>query len=281
MILRKLKALQVKLSSIFTSGKSTKLVILEIGRLLLYAFGQILAYTKIGNKIIFSTNGYKMYLTKSPVAMVLFGNPKDIREEELFAKKVLKTDDVVLDIGANIANFSLAASHLVGRGGKIFAFEAHPQTAKYAKNNISLNKAKNVTLFACALGEVSGELRFSTGPYDDVNHVDEQGEVLVLVKPLDTIPEIASLSKIDLIKLDVEGYELPVLLGAKETLKKTKRIYFEVFEAQTLRYNYHIKDLFLLLEKSSFDIVYPETGERITIEDLPKGKITNCLAVRQ
>ena len=210
--------------------------------------------------------------------MVQFGNPNLIREEELFANNYLTQGGVVIDIGANIGNFSLSASQIVGKGGRIIAFEAHPDTALYARRNFKLNNTQ-ISLHSYALGDKDGVVHFSSGVYDDVNHVIKNGGVAVSVKKLDDVQEVQELDHIDLLKIDVEGYELPVMEGAVVTLKKTSAVYFEVFEQQTKRYSYSAKDLFIFFERHGFAVMDPVTRVPLSAEKLSQTVVTNCLAL--
>jgi FkbM family methyltransferase len=277
-IFRKFKTLIQKLSFFWKTKKSIGHFIKDLYLLSRYACGQVIAFSGIGKYIPFSTHGYRLFLSKSPVAMVQFGNPNLLREEESFAVSYLTKGGVVLDVGANIGNFSLSASKVVGEGGKVVAFEAHPETALYARRNFKLNNAY-ISLHSYALGNEEKIIHFSSGVYNNVNHVVQNGGVEVPVKRLDDVQEVQELRHIDLLKIDVEGYELPVMEGAVVTLKKTSAVYFEVFESQTKRYAYSAKDLFTFFEHHGFTVVDPVTRVPLQVEKLSHSVITNCLAV--
>ena len=98
-----------------------------------------------------------------------------------------------------------------------------------------LNKIANVTLFPFALADVDGEGEFTVdeqswnqGDFSLLSK-SEGGETQhVSIKAGDNIPEIQNLNSLDLIKVDVEGFEYQVLLGLRQTLEKHKpRIIFE------------------------------------------------------
>jgi len=76
---------------------------------------------------------------KNQLALI-FGSPEVHLQEVL--KKHIKADDVVFDIGANIGYVSIAMSKLVGRKGKVYSFEAIPDTAQKCMRNLNLNSCK-------------------------------------------------------------------------------------------------------------------------------------------
>jgi FkbM family methyltransferase len=277
----KLKSLVHKIKVIFSQEKTTKEVFFSLVQLVRYAVGQLLAYSGVGQYLSFTRHSYRIFLTKSPVAMVMFGYKDEERQEEIFGKQVIQKNDIVIDIGANIGTFSLAVASLVGETGKVFAFEAHSKTFSYFLKNIKANSYKNITAYNLALGEKEGELHFSSDSNDDVNHVIKSGGLKVPVTTLDRIPEIVKEKRIQVIKLDVEGYEIFVLEGAKETLTKTKYVYFEVYEPNVKEYNYHVEEIYDFLIAEGFSIVDPDTRKIFPREGLRADMVQNLLAINQ
>ncbi|HEY9003247.1 MAG TPA: FkbM family methyltransferase [Mucilaginibacter sp.] len=147
----------------------------------------------------------------------------------------LRPGDVALDIGGNIGLQSIRMSRSVGEQGKVFAFEPLVHLQEKLSRNIKLNKADNVKLFPYALSNAESEADFhiskgnwnqgtfnisSNQPGTEVQHV--------IIKVADEIPDIKALNRLDLVKIDVEGFEYQVLLGLKQTIGKHKpRIIFE------------------------------------------------------
>ncbi len=285
-ITKKIKTFQTKVKTFFSLLFSQRIAKKEawmyLYKMTRYALGQIFAYSGIGEYISFSVRGeYRLYLTKSPVAMVAFGDPTATRDEEHIAKDILHEGDICLDIGSNIGNFSLCAASLVGEMGQIFTFEAHPRTYMYAEKNIKLNKISSISLFKFAVGEKEGTISFSDDLYDDVNHVQEHGGVMVPMIKLDDCEELKNLSSITCMKIDIEGYELYALRGAVETLKKTKYVLFELYEKSALLYGHHADDVYSFLSSQGFEIVDPKTRIPFDKKFLRKDTIQNLLAVRK
>lgn len=164
---------------------------------------------------------------------------------------LLPTDDVLLDIGANIGIMTVPLAKKA-INGKVYAFEPMPQNLKALKRIIKHYKLHNVTIFETALGNQPGELKMVMPVIDKVkmqglSHVagendTEEGEhFTVPVQKLDDIPELQQVKAIGGIKIDVENFEFEVLTGAKNLLLKHKPlIYCELWdnEKRTLTLNY-------------------------------------------
>ena len=97
--------------------------------------------------------------------------------------------------------------------------EAHPRTYKFLRKNVALNRFSNIAPFNLALGNSESEIYFSDTRGDDQNHVSQNGSgIRVKMIRLDDLP--MSEGSIELLKIDVEGYEKFVLEGAPRTLRK-------------------------------------------------------------
>jgi FkbM family methyltransferase len=135
-------------------------------------------------------------------------------------ERLLQPGDVFVDVGANVGLFSVVAARRVGRTGKVFSFEPVPETMKALSATIYLNGlADIVTPFPYAAGSKPGSARINLGrtcghssflPLEDT-----QQAIDVEVVALDDVIEGA---RVDLIKIDVEGWELHVLDGLRRTL---------------------------------------------------------------
>jgi|GEM_PF-931157 len=147
----------------------------------------------------------------------------------------IKTGDVALDIGANIGLQSLRMSQAAGREGKVIAFEPLQYLQKKFHKNIILNKANNVQLLPYALSDQESTAEFKIDPNSwnqgafSIGGTQYGTELQkVEIKIGDELPEIKALTRLDLIKIDVEGFEFKVMKGLERTLQKFKpRIIFE------------------------------------------------------
>ena len=135
----------------------------------------------------------------------------------------LKTGDTFVDVGANIGWLSLVGANQVGEKGNVLAFEPVPSTFDILKSNKEINNFTQITLNQFALGNKEENVTIypekeNRGGASILNHQKNEG-VKIDVKRLDNL-QIDS--KIDVIKIDVEGFELDVLKGTAETIKKDK-----------------------------------------------------------
>lgn len=147
----------------------------------------------------------------------------------------LKSGYVALDIGANIGLQSIRMSQNCGDAGQVYAFEPLKHIQEKFRKNIALNNCRNVTLFPFALSDTAGsaevkidEHTWNQGTFS-LNQAQSGPAVhQITVKTGDAIPEIQNLQRLDLVKIDVEGFEFHVLRGLVNTLKKHKpRVIFE------------------------------------------------------
>ncbi len=147
-------------------------------------------------------------------------------------KKLIHSGDTVLDIGANIGSHTLHLATMVGPKGRVIAFE--PTDYAYAKlqKNLELNSqlAKVVIAEQLLLCRTTGKPirkeRYSSWPLETTPNVHplHRGRMMTSnhanVLSLDEYAKQQSLSRVDLIKIDVDGQELPVLQGAEVTLRR-------------------------------------------------------------
>jgi FkbM family methyltransferase len=134
-----------------------------------------------------------------------------------FALHLLRPNDLFLDVGANIGSYTILAAGLCR--ARAIAFEPDHDTARVLRRNIAINQLNALAdVRELALGEVPGHVTFTAG-LDTMNRVagpDDKGTQEVPMARLDDIPDAA---RPTLIKLDVEGFEERVLLGATRTLE--------------------------------------------------------------
>jgi len=141
-------------------------------------------------------------------------------QDMAFLLHLLRKEDLFIDVGANAGSFTILACSAIGARG--YAFEPVPSAYKRLVENIRLNHLENtVKCLNIGLARECGSIAF-TSNMDTVNHVlapgeHSEGTINVKVSALD---EVLCDNSPVLIKIDVEGYETPVLEGALETLKK-------------------------------------------------------------
>lgn len=143
--------------------------------------------------------------------------------------------DTCIDIGANVGALTLALARRVGPSGKIFAFEPGPLTYPRLLRNIRLNPAiaRCVVAERLGLSDTPGELLWSeeVGNPGNATLLGSSG-VPVQVVTVDDYFGRLQLERIRLVKIDVEGMELEVLRGGRETwIRHRPFLYFETLRA--------------------------------------------------
>jgi len=205
----------------------------------------------------------------------------------------LKPGSTFLDIGANIGLMSAIASQYVGEEGTVYAIEANPKTIEILQHNLALNQCENVEVFPVALGSTNGNALL----YEnwDVNRggasllaQDDQDGVEVPVWKLDTLLEGAT---IDVLKIDVEGFELEVLQGGIELLKKQLPVMIiEVSEQRETAKGVTPKEIADFVRSLGNYQLYKQKGTKerrsklvpiLTDADLPQHDNIICIALKR
>ena len=166
-------------------------------------------------------------------------------ELQAFIARRLKPGQTFVDVGANIGVYSVFASRLVGPAGRVLAIEANPGTHRYLADNVTKNGLANVTTLNCAVGDADGELRISADRRNaGATHVasGDEGGVTVPVRRLDDLLRDQGITSVHYMKIDVEGYELPVLHGAVDAIRRIPDIVVqtELIAGHASRYGHSI-----------------------------------------
>lgn len=146
---------------------------------------------------------------------------------------MVKEDSVVIDVGANMGRFLLTFAS-IAKHGSVVGYEPDPVSYKKLSNNVSINSYANIILQNKALGNVAGKLSLArVNPHNaGMNRISLSGgnslydSIDIDVCVLDS--EIASLglNKVDIVKIDVEGFEFRALLGMQQTIHTFHPILF-------------------------------------------------------
>lgn len=210
--------------------------------------------------------------------MSLWFDSNDRHADSDILRAILRPGDIYVDVGANIGHLAIEAALIVGDLGRVTAFEAHPRTADFLRQNILLNQLNNARVAQVAVGASFGWVGFTDNRSDDQNMVVNNGPIVVPLVTLDSLLEDESPT---LLKIDVEGFELFALLGATALLERTKFIYFEAWDDHFKRNGYTFSDVFDLLSSRKFEIA-SFNGKSITkvLRDTPMTNCVNLLAYK-
>jgi FkbM family methyltransferase len=195
--------------------------------------------------------GLKLRFYPSSLSAGLWMRPDLRRDDTDFLHAVLRPGDTYVDCGANIGQLAVVARAIVGPTGSVTAIEANPRIHEFCVGNLKLNGFADVLTLNVALGDSRGTVRISDRRDDDMNRIGEDG-VAVVMRPLD---DLIGADEITLLKLDVEGYELNVLRGARRTLEHTKIVYCELSAANSQRFGWQPSDAESLMLEAGFVLV--------------------------
>lgn len=164
-----------------------------------------------------------------------------VHEESTTAlfRRIVKEGDVVVDLGANIGYFTLLAAKLVGKKGKVYAFEPEPRNYQYLKRNIQLNGYDNTVALQKAVADKPGTVKLFICPYDTGHHTIQKYDGIQAYRPdfvngkkefveveqvrLDAFLR-GKTTKINVIKMDVEGAEMLALAGMEQLIRENKNL---------------------------------------------------------
>ena len=152
-------------------------------------------------------------------------------------RALLPPRGVAVDVGANVGWHTLLMASIVGPQGRVFSVEANPSVRRALETNIALNRLRNVEVVPFIVSDEEGVKDFYGPPADDPSsgdgHMLPQGAssphvLQVEARRLDMIMAASGVERLDLLKIDVEGWEWPVLKGAEQIISRFRpHIVFE------------------------------------------------------
>lgn len=186
--------------------------------------------------------------------------------------KQIKPGDTFLDIGANIGYHSLFVASLLKNTGQVHAFEPIPNLSTQIKESVEVNQFKNISVHNVGLGSEATETKIylrdenmggsSLSEYKDLNLVSVSSTEKISIVTLDSLltPE----TRVNVIKIDVEGYEFEALKGAQALLKAQHPVIFMEFSPMFYKLDYAQK---------SDDLIKFLTGLGYTFETMSNAPI--------
>ena len=162
-------------------------------------------------------------------------------EMRFMRERLIMPDDVVFECGSHHGCSALLLASWVGKDGKVVCFEALPDNFKILKRNIELNRLTNVILEMKAVGSERGKIKISNESNSSVVLAGKGAEV-----------ELTCLDEYHyyhptVLKIDVEGFEVQVLKGARRILSKLPKLAIEIHTEALSRYGSSPEDIFKLI----------------------------------
>jgi FkbM family methyltransferase len=192
---------------------------------------------------------FKMYANCDDLIVdsIYYGKNDEDAELVLFSE-IAKRSKVIFDVGANTGVYSLISA-LASPDCKIYAFEPYTVNAERLSLNLTINGIGNVNVIRAAVGAENEKIKltvpadgriccissanpaFSRSFYsDEITYTETKVDCLTL----DEFVSKEGITELDLVKIDVESFEMEVFRGAHEVLKKFKPVIFcEIFLDQS------------------------------------------------
>ncbi|MGI8807502.1 MAG: FkbM family methyltransferase [Acidimicrobiales bacterium] len=139
---------------------------------------------------------------------------------------LVKPGNTVLDIGANVGIHTVTMAKLAG-AGRVLAFEPHPQTVERLRANLALNGIDRTEVVQVALLDRAGAVSLfdsndSNRAMASLHAYDGWSSTSVEGMTLDDVLQVRAVPKVDVVKIDVEGFEPAVLEGARGMLARDR-----------------------------------------------------------
>jgi FkbM family methyltransferase len=213
-------------------------------------------------------------------------------DEQSVLRRVIRSGDIVFDVGAHLGEHAVLFSDLVGRGGRVYAFEANPERILQLRR--TLHALGNATVFPCALSDRVAtatlfvpELHACASLSDWTNGRSGPTRRLSCdVRRLDDLVAEERLPPPDFVKCDVEGAELLVFRGASGLLNSERApvILFERNRKATNAFGIDVRapsGYLLQLPDPGYELFTIDPGGELspTAPDAPYEKVSNLLAV--
>ena len=193
-------------------------------------------------------------------------------------KKKSQDKLIIIDVGAHFGEtIGIIKKNLDFK--KIYSFEASPLNFKILENNFPNELNSNIEIYNYALGEINSEtfinqtLESSSSTINDINlkskylyrklkilNITDKNffskKIPIKIITLDSFINEKKINKIDLLKIDTEGYEFNILKGLIKNFSKIKLIYFEHHYDDMIIKNYNFSDINNLLIKFGFRKIF-------------------------
>jgi len=210
---------------------------------------------------------------RGAVAAAIWTGLRCESREVSFIFDMLKPGMTVFDVGANAGIFAISAAKKIG-GGRVFAFEPRPSTCELLNENLQLNHVPDVHVVKMVLGDTVGKgvLQVNASGNDGRNtlgqathpHSPVVGQEDVGVTTVDVFVKKRNVSRIDVMKVDIEGAELMLFRGARELLSRADAplILYGGFGFLTRGFGYHPVEILWLLKSCGYSLftLNSETG---------------------
>ena len=202
--------------------------------------------------------------SRSSLAFPMLFEPNELK----LVAGLLRPGMSVVDVGANIGLYSILAALRTGPAGRVWAFEPSSESASRLERNLRLNNCERVEVVRLALSDTtsSASLVSDRGFGDAYRYLRpdaaESGGEIVKMTTLDAWAAANAIGPADFLKVDIEGGEYRMFLGAREFVSASPDIVimFECEEDWASRAGWKTQDLYELLRSLRFGLFAWRSG---------------------
>jgi len=204
----------------------------------------------------------------------IYWHLRDITRQKLYS--LVRENDIVFDVGTNVGETLLHFGKLVGDGGCVYGFEPDEKNFENVQQNIALNDFENLHVFNLGVSDrKASEKLYRVDEHNlGMNRIlsDEEAKgfqdfVTIETDTLDHIVSENGISQVDVIKIDIEGYEMHALRGARQMLERFKpKLFVEVGYSRLIKNGTSPTELVSFLDDLGYRIYHSETDEAIGVD---------------
>jgi FkbM family methyltransferase len=195
-------------------------------------------------------------------------------DESRYFNEIIKPDDICFDVGGNIGYFSLLMGQIAS-SGSVHVFEPIPLNAALVKTNAELNGLRNIYVNNVAVGSEEGVVNFSISldsAYSSMRatgRIAEDQSIEVPLITLDKYIEREGITRVNIMKVDVEGAEDMVLIGASgllsDPLRQPRMVLLELFDENLAPFETSVETIIMRMETFGYAAhVLTDDGYRVT-----------------
>jgi len=188
----------------------------------------------------------------------------------------------VIEVGAHHGVHTVAMGNWVGDTGHVYALEANGDNALTLYANVALNNLNNCTCRHAVVGAVSGKIKLDGETVATKKHTGTQTTVI----SLDDYCTEFDIANVDLLKIDVEGYEAQVLKGARKIMSQRPKIALELHLDDIASYGSSVNEIAeligiddyygeMMIRAKDWETLYPFQS----ITDFPQSGIVNLFMI--
>lgn len=184
---------------------------------------------------------YKMYLDIDDTGLsreLLFKGVREELQTEIW-KKMIRPEMNILECGANLGYYALMEAAIVGNKGRVYAIEPIPENFRILKKNIKLNNYSNIIkAYNLAISDQEGNSKIAVTKNSNFatmllekdimskwmsKKLKQQTKKIIKIKTVRMDNFLKNKRDIDLIRMDIEGYEIKVIKGLISAIEKSRK----------------------------------------------------------